>query len=109
MAEMPFANTGGAVPCVLQHVGDGDFVRMKALVTAWKEDRAHGNSLVVSPSQKCSTRSRADRTADVEVIKDHSLGSHCVEVGSLGDGGTVKADIAVAHVINEDENNVGLW
>ena len=82
---------------------------MKALITAWEENRAHGNSLVVSSSQECSTRARTDRAANVEVIKDHFLGSHCVEVGSLGDGGTVKADIAVAHVINEDENNVGLW
>ena len=106
---MPFANTGGAVPCVFQHVGDGDFVRMEALVTAWEEDRAHGNSLVVSPSQKRCTRSRADRTADVEVIKDHPLGGHLVKVGSFGNGGPVKANIAISHIIDKDENHVGLW
>ena len=109
MPQMPFANTGGAVPCVFQHVGDGDFVRMEALVTAWEEDRAHGNSLVVSSSQKCCTRSRADRTADVEVIKDHSLGSHLVKVWSFWDRRAVEADVTVSHVIDEDENHVGLW
>ena len=106
---MPFANTGGAVPGVFQHVRDGDFVRMEALVTAWEEDRVHGNSLVVSPSQKRCTRSRADSAADVEVIKDHSLGSHLVKVGSFRDRRAVEANIAISHVINEDENNVGLW
>ena len=81
---------------------------METFVTAWEEDRAHGNSLVVSPSQKRCTRSRADRTADVEVVKDHSISSHCVEIGGFGDGRAVEADIPVAHVIDKDEDDVGL-
>ena len=105
---MPFADAGCVVARVFQHVGDGDFVRMKALVTAWEEDRAHGNSLVVSPSQKCCARARTDRTADIEVIKNHSLSSHLIKAWSFGDRRAIKADITISHIIDKDENNVGL-
>ena len=50
----------------------------------------------------------ADRAADVKVIEDHSLGSHAIEVRSGGQGGAVEADVAVAHVVDEDEDDVGL-
>ena len=49
------------------------------------------------------------QTDHLFVIKDHSLSSHCVEIGSFGDRRAIKADITVAHVIDEDEDNVWLY
>ena len=46
---------------------------------------------------------------DTLILDNVSMSSHLVKVWSLGDGGTVKADVAVAHVIDKDEDDVGLW
>ncbi len=79
---------------------------MQALRTLREEDGAHAQSLVMGSCQKGGSRSRADGATDVEVGKDHPFLGHAVEVGGLWPGGTVEADVSVAHVIDEDDDEV---
>lgn len=49
---------------------------------------------------------RADGCGGVEAVEDDGVFGHLVEVGSLDEGMTVVAAIAVALVVGHDENDV---
>ena len=108
MAEVPFPDAGSSVARILEHIGNGDLVGMQTLAAVGEEDRVHAESLVMAAGQQRGPGARADSAADIEVVEDHSIRSHLVEMGCLRSLGAVEADISIAHVVNEDDDDVRL-
>ena len=81
---------------------------MEPLVTVGKENGPHAEALVVATGEKGGAGAGTDGAADIEVVETHAFLRHPVEVRRLGDGRAVEADVAIPHVVDEDEDDVGL-
>jgi hypothetical protein len=81
---------------------------MKPLPAVGKEHWIHAQPLIVRARQQGRSRTGADRTAHVEITKLHALGRHPVEVGRLWPRRSIEANIPKAHVVDEDDDHIGL-
>lgn len=105
-AEVPLAHERGRVTGGLQAVGDRRFRRRQALAGA------AGIELVAEPRlvparQQPGPRGRAVRTGDVAVGEAHARSREGVEVRCQDVTAAVETDIGVAHVVADDEQDVG--
>ena len=60
----------------------------------------------IQPSHQHASRRRTDCRAGIEVGEPHAFIGHAVEFGRFVDGRAERPDIAVAHVVDEDEHDV---
>ena len=109
MAEAPLADEPGGIAGLIHEVGDGEGVGghgrlafgLDFLVAA---DR--GVAVVLARHERASRR-RADRRAGVGLGEPHALGREPVDVRRLDELLPETAEVAVAEVIREDEDDVG--
>ena len=101
---MPLAEQSRAVPVRAEGVGHGQFVRAE-MVTAGNGG-PHLDVMGIFPGHQASASGRAGRI-DVEVRQAHGLGVKTVEIGSVDHRVAVGRDVAVSHVIDEYDNDVG--
>ena len=107
IAQMPLAEATGGVTRLLQDLCDGDFLRVQSPLVG-REDHAlsHSDTVRVTTRQECRSGRGAGGRTDVKVSQFHPLLGHAVEVR----GGVVRSertDVPVAHVVNEDDDDVG--
>ncbi len=108
LAQAPLAEEGRRVARVLEEVGE------RALALAQGLDREgpaagvapHAGVAGVAPGHEHGARGRADRRAGVEVGEAQALGGQPVEVRRANELLAVGADVAVAEVVGEDEDDV---
>ena len=104
LAQAVFADAGGVVACGLEELGQGEvIVRDVAFAIA-----AHAAVAGVQACHEDAARWRAHGTAGVMARELHALGGHLVKVRRLQSLLPVAAGVAVAHVIGEDIDDVGL-
>ena len=72
------------------------------------DDRVDSGADVVAAGEEGGARGGTDRGSGVEVGEAHATGGKAVEDGRL-DGATVTADVAVAEVVDEEGDDVGLF
>ena len=96
---VPLATQSGLVSSTLQSLAKGQHVRSKKLLTATPLSR-------IEPGQKTGPSSGALAVV-IEICKQHSLGSDPVNIGGFNLR-TVTADIRPAHIIDHDQDDVGL-
>jgi hypothetical protein len=60
------------------------------------------------PGQQGGSAGRANASGDVKIREAHSLGGETVEVGRLDLFLAVAAEFAVAEIVGQDEDDVGL-
>ena len=106
VAKMPLAEATRGVAGITEIVGDGMLGRIESLVTLGKEDAGNGNPRGVAAGEQLGSRRGADRSG-VEAGQLHALLGHAVEVGGAVVGRAEGADIAVAHVIDKNDDEVG--
>gem|GEM_PF-1822351 len=108
VAEVPFAETGRGVAPLPQVVGDSVFVRVKAGIRSGeKYAPVHPHPFRVATGKKCCPRGTADGRGGHEAGEFAPLSSESVEMGRANRGRAEGPEIAVAHVICEDEYKVG--
>ena len=107
VAEVPLADARGGVAERLEVVGDGDLFRVQAALASGKEDVLfHADALRVATGQQARPRRGADRAGDHEVGELPSLLRHPVDVRRLDRLRTEAAEVVVALVVGEDDDEV---
>ncbi len=103
-AEVPFSKRGGVVAVVLEDLREEDFVLGE--IQGWLG--ALGTP-VVAPGKNAIARGLADGGRRMGVGELHSLGGEFVDVRRLEQRRSVAADIPVAEVVCEHEDEVGFF
>ena len=108
VAEVPFAEATGGVARLFQDLRNGDLAWVETpFVGGENHAPPHPNAVRIATGEQCGTGRGAGGRADVEVGQLHPFLRHPVEVGSRVIR-TKRTDVPVAHVINEDDHDVGL-
>jgi hypothetical protein len=105
IAEMPLAEDAGGVTRIAEHLSESDGLWCEAFAF---EDGVGDAVLELVAAGEEGGAGRGTGGADVKILKAHALGAEAVEVGRLEDGVAVGGDVAVALVVGEEEDDVGL-
>src|SRR5262245_46670505 len=106
MPQVPFADDGGDVAQALEDVGDRD---LAGADDGWVRGEEHGldaDALVMPAGEEGGTRAGADRAAGVKAGEANAFLRHAVDVRRLEPRGAVAANVGVAEVVREDEDDV---
>ena len=107
--KVPLAAHSGAIPTSFQRSSDRDVVRgvePSWVTRGWYDavalDVAHASRAnCVPPGLERGARRRADRRAAYPLREAHTSGHEIVDVGRADVGCTVRSEVAVSHVIDE--------
>ena len=105
VAQVPFAEDARAITRRRKHFAERDFVRMHQRAT--EEGIDHASAIVVATSQQTRTCRRANGR-DVKVVEAHTLAREPVDVRRMQDGIAVKAKVAMALIVGENDDDVGM-
>ena len=104
---MPFAENGGGVAALFDEFGESHFVRADADFGARAERAVNAEAVWIASGEEPATGSGADGLGDVEIAEDAALGREAIEVGSDETFRAEDADVGVALVVGEDDDDVG--
>ncbi|MEN9633397.1 MAG: hypothetical protein RL077_1801 [Verrucomicrobiota bacterium] len=114
VAEMPFADVRGGVAGGAKRACDVGHAGLQPVAHAARGVRRLGGIVAVDavarrnlPGEKTAAAGRADGSGDIKLGEQRAIGGEPVEVGRLGEGVTVAAQIAPAEIVGEDEEDVG--
>ena len=109
-AEAPFTKHPGLVAGFLQQLGDGDKIggNRRLPFGLHLAIAAHKSVAGVHAVQQAAARRGAHGAASVVLGKLHAGSGHAIDVRGLEQFLPVTTQVAVAGVINHDENEVGL-
>jgi hypothetical protein len=111
-AKMPFAKRVSAIAQGLQRVGDGRFRGGKTGVRFALDVLFHAKALLVAPRHQTSPRGTTHRPAHISAAEPHAARRQRIQVrrqrGKIAvDAPALKADVSVARVVGEDDEDVG--
>ena len=108
-AEVPFADGSRVVALVLEQSADGHAAGLDQTSGESPADALfESGTPVVASGENAVARRGADRGAGMRVGEGHASLGEFVEVGRLDFAiGVQRLDVAVAHVVREDENDIG--
>ena len=104
VAQVPFAENTGRVPCRPQKLGDRDLCRIHHRPALKRVE--HARAVVVAPGHQACTRRGTDR-ADVKVGHPGTACRHGVDVGRLEHRIAHAAQITVPLIVRHDQHDVG--
>ena len=107
IAEVPFANHHRGVADALEDLGDRDLVGIEAEIGIGRGVARVVHARRIATGHQLRARGAAERRG-VETREPNPLGREAVDVRRLNGGRTVAAEIAVALVVGEDDDDVGL-
>ena len=107
IAEVPFAEDGGGVAALFDQFGEGHFVGADADFGARPKRAVDADAVRVAAGQQAATRGGADRLRHVEIAEDAALRGQAIEVRRDEAFRAENADIGVALVVGEDDDDVG--
>ena len=107
VAQVPLANRRRRVADRLEHVGDGHLPGIEPDGTARLEDVRHADPYRVTAGHQRGPGRRTDGRADVEVGELDAFGGEAVEVGRGEPLRAEHADVGVALVVGEHDDDVG--
>jgi hypothetical protein len=108
--EMPLADVGGRVAARLERLCERDLSGGQSALGVREEDPpvpGHAAARRVATRQERGPARRTDLRAGVEVREAHALGGHPVEVRRADRRAAVAAEVAVALVVGQDDDDVG--
>ena len=110
MAEVPFSEAGGGVALSFEVIGDGVLGGIEPAGGGGEEDvLVHFDPLRVAAGEEGGSGRGADGRGDHEAGELASFLGEAIDVGRLDFGGAEAAEIAVALVVGEDNDEVGLF
>ena len=112
VAEVPLADAGGGVALGLESLGQRDLVGRQPAGGVGEQHAARCRwHMPAADRQPAGEQRRPARRADlgrrVELREPHALGGHAVEVRRADGRVAVAAEVAVAEVVGEDDDDVG--
>lgn len=108
MAEMPFADERCCV-VGLQRFSDGDLGQRQAVLVVGLDDRiAKAGADGVAAGHQPGARGRADVGGGVKGRELRAFLRHAIEIGRADQFRAVGAEIAIAQIVGEDDDDVGL-
>ena len=106
-AEMPFADNASGVSRLLESLRESFFRdRHASAAAAWVEFMTE--AILVSPSEQTGPRGRTIRARDIAVGETRARCYQSIEMRRGNVFATMEANIGIAHVIANDEQNVRL-
>ena len=108
--QVPLSDAGGIVAFRFQHRGDGDFVGLNQRLILGAEVHRffEVGAPVVATGEQAIAGGRAYRGRGVGIGETHAFFGEAVDGGGRGKPAVV-GDITHAHVVGEDENDVGVF
>ncbi len=107
-SEVPLADRSGDISCIVHQAGKCRLGRRQA---AWSVATAHvlleSGTLRVSSRQQGDPGWRADGRGGVRVREHHAVSRKFVQAGRANVCGPVRAEVTVAHVVADDQDDVG--
>ena len=104
VAKMPFAEDASPVPGRSQHLGQRHLIRVHHCPAQIRVD--HARAVVVPASEQAGTRRRADGR-NIEILDPDTFTCESIDIRRLDLGVTVNAQVAIALVVGDDQENVG--
>tara|TARA_B100000927_G_scaffold291474_1_gene293871 strand:+ start:2056 stop:2514 length:459 start_codon:yes stop_codon:yes gene_type:complete len=114
ISEMPFPDTHGGVILLLKDLGDSDFIRIEALTSCWEEHteilfiHMHIDPARITASHEAGARGGAYGAGRVKVSEPHPFPGHLVKDRRSVFFCPKGANVGIAKVIAEYDNDVGL-
>ena len=105
---MPFTHTHGGVVQFLEVIGDRVFLGVKPIAAGRKENAGYSYAWRVATGQELRARGRANR-GGIETGELAAFPGHAVETWCAVKLGTIRANIAITHVINKDQDQIRLF
>lgn len=110
VAEVPFSEAGGGVALAFEVIGDGVFGGIEAAGGGGEENvLVHFDPLGIATGEERGAGRGADWRGDHEAGELASFLGEAIDVGCFDFGGTKAPEVAVALVVGEDNNEVGLF
>ena len=110
--KVPLAHHQRLVPCPVALLGDRDFVGVQAKkpmsFSIAIDPHIEPTPLRIRSRQKSGSSGTADRRGGVKVSKLQTLPSQAINIGRRNCFGSVATNVAVSHVVHQDENDVRL-
>ena len=105
VTEVPFADAHRSVALLLEQAGDSVLLGAEPGRAGREDDVGHGDALGITAGHYLRPRRRTDGRG-VEAGEFHSLRGHPVKVRSTVHFRAERSDIAVTHIVNEDDDEV---
>ena len=105
IAQMPFAYAHGGIAQLAEILGDGVFLRVEPVSASGEKHAWHANAGRVATGQQLRSRCGANRRG----IKARELTPffrHAIQMRRAVELGAERANIAVAHVVDENQNQI---
>ncbi|OHB72155.1 MAG: hypothetical protein A2V70_20800 [Planctomycetes bacterium RBG_13_63_9] len=102
LAQTPFADDARGVAGLLEQLGHGHVLRPQRHPGVAADQRVTG----VQPRHQAASRGRTDRAAGIAVRKPHTLLGHAIEVRRPDHLLAVAAEVAIAEIVGQDEDDV---
>ena len=106
-AAVPLAHVAGAVAGGAECITDGALAQGDAVQAAVRFHAQRAAAVVVASGEQRGARRGADRRAAVVLGAAHALGGEPIDVGRGQDGVAVAAQVAVAQVVGQEDDDVG--
>ena len=107
IAEMPLANDTGGVSGGFEHLGHREFLRMRHRVQAFQIS-GFADADGIGAGHQRGARDSADRLR-VKSLEHQPARRHAIQVRGFDRLGAETAEVLVALVVGEDDNDVGSW
>ncbi len=107
VAEMPFANHRGGVAAWFQHLGNGVLFGGETAGRIRTQRPQHIHPHGVAAGEQGGARRAADRLRDEKVGEAHAFGGEAIHVGGDTGRSAEAGGVGVAHVVHEDDDEIG--
>ena len=110
-SEVPFADGGGGVSRFFKNLGEHDGGAGEEAPVVFRfgaDDSGDADEIGVASGEERGTGGGADGAVGVEFGEAKAVGHEGIEVRALEVGGSVGGKVAVAEIVGDDEEDVGL-
>lgn len=117
LAEMPFTNVPGHIPCGLERFGQRGLGERKFVNIRGGEESADGAAADVIGDTDArgifagfdgSAGGGTDGASRICVGEVHRLAGKAIDVGGFIEGGTSVMEVAPSHVVDENQDDIGM-
>ena len=109
LPQMPLANHAGDIAGLLHGIGQSDLSQRKAMINLALAGGIvfMAEALLVTPGQQSCPGGGANGRCDVAGIKQGAVIGNPLHIGRRVGAASVELAVAVAEIIDIDENNIG--
>ena len=108
MPQVPFADSRCGVAFLLQHLSDGCFRRIDANTVCWKKRTRNTESVGITTREQSCSGCTTNGLRSYKIGEADTFIGHPVDVRRLIVQRPGNTQIAITHIVQEDQDHVGL-